>query len=604
MRASEPGIDGWPAAVLGFAGFVLGRAWMAEATCSVAVIGAGINGAAVARELTLSGVNVTVLETNDLACGATAWSTRLVHGGLRYLEYGEIDLVRESLRERERLVNLAGHLVEPLRFCVPLQRRLGGLLAAAAKLSGSRWLAGRFSSSGPRGSWAVGIGLTLYDMLSGGGWPRHQMDRGGDASLPEIDPATYPFAATYVDAQMLYPERFTVELLQDARQVASEHGCRFQVVTHCRVRAEPDGTLCVSPDAVAEAAGVGQPHRFRPDAVINASGAWVDRTRAALPLAADGPQLIGGTKGSHLLVDCPPLRHRLRGSGVYAEADDGRPVFVLPFGERLVLVGTTDLPYEGDPADAVASAEEVEYLREACRQIFPDAVPGHDELLLHYCGVRPLPKAGPGDAPASVTRRHLLIRHHGAAVPSWSVVGGKLTTCRSLAESVAQEVLSVLGRPVRCTSVARPLPGHAAAETAAAREQLRQQLQLHGFSESAAATLLRLYGGVAVSFVTSDGPGRILGACGLPAEVVRRAVADEWAVTLDDVVSRRLMLTFDPDFDMGTLRAIAAELVSIGQLLPEHAEAEVARVRSDLERRHGRRLRERNTAVVESGGEE
>lgn len=546
-----------------------------------------------ARELVLSGADVTVVEADDIACGATAWSTRLVHGGLRYLEYGEIDLVRESLAERERLVSLAAHLVKPLPFYIPLERRTGGMAAAAARLVGASRLARWLSGGRPRGSWAVGVGLTLYDLLSGGGWPRHRMHRGAADGLPEVDAQRYPLGATYVDAQMLFPERFTVELLQDARQIAADRGCSFEVLTHCSSSIASDGTLTVQSKGATNAAGKKVERAWRPDALVNASGAWVDRTRASLPLAAGGPPLIGGTKGSHLVLDSPPLREQLHDSGVYAEAADGRPVFVLPFGDRLVLVGTTDLPYGDDPADAVASEDEVTYLLEACGHLFPKAAPDRTHLLLHYCGVRPLPHAGSSTTPGAVTRRHMLVRHQGTPQPSWSIVGGKLTTCRSLAESAARDVLTALGWPVRETSAARPLPGRAGAEDDWARQRLREQLEASGLSAAGAARAVQLYGGGAAS-LANDGFGDCsLGSCGLPGNAVRRAVDDEWAMTLDDVVSRRLMLGFDPTLDLSTLRAIAGILAAMGRLPEDRIHEEVAAAAAELARRHGRQLPER-----------
>lgn len=578
---------------------------MAQTAPSVAILGGGINGAALARELVLSGADVTLVEAHDIACGATAWSTRLVHGGLRYLEYGEIDLVRESLTERERLVTLAAHLVEPLSFAIPLERRTGGMLAAAARLVGAGGLARRLSGGRSRGSWTVGLGLSLYDLLSGGGWPRHRMHRGGSPGLPEVDARRYPLAATYVDAQMLFPERFTVELLQDARQVAADRGSRFEVLTHCHVTADTDGTLHVVPNDRRQAAGLTATCDWRPDAVVNATGAWVDRTRTSLPLAAAGPQLIGGTKGSHLVLDSPDLRAQLHDCGVYAEAADGRPIFVLPFGERLVLVGTTDVPYRGDPAEAVASEEEVGYLLEACGQLFPAAAPGRETLLLHYCGVRPLPYAGTGTTPAAVTRRHLLVRHEGTALPSWSIVGGKLTTCRSLAESAAREVLSAVGGSVGETSQSRPLPGCAGAENDEARQRLRAELRGGGLSEAAATRAVQLYGGGARGLLGDAGAAGVLGDCGLPAETVRRAVEQEWAVTLDDVVARRLLLGFEPTLDLATLRSIAAILASMGRLPEDRIGDEVAAVAEGLRRQHGRQLAGGEAAAGEqtSGGE-
>lgn len=561
---------------------------------SVAILGAGINGAALARELVLSGVDVTVIDADDIACGATAWSTRLVHGGLRYLEYGEIDLVRESLVERERLCRVAAHLVAPLTFYIPLESRLGGLLAAAARIVGldttARWLSG----GRPRGSWAVGIGLWLYDRLSGSDWPRHHMRRGGTSGLPQVDPRRYPLGATYVDAQMVFPERFTVELLLDARRLAAERGTSFRVLTHRTTAATSDGTLLVRPDDDARMAGVHEVVEWRPDAIVNASGAWVDRTRAAVPLAAGGPRLVGGTQGSHLVIAAPRLRAELHDAGVYAEAADGRPVFVLPFGPELVLVGTTDLPFSGDPAEAIASADEIEYLLQACRRLFPSVTVSVADVLLHYSGVRPLPQAGSGVAPGAITRRHLLVRHEGTPVPSWSIIGGKLTTCRSLAESAAADVLSTLGWPVSGSSRERPLPGTAGAADDAERSRLARELEEAGARPDEAARLVAVFGGLARSLLHESAIGRpeerSLAGAGLLEATAAWALREEWALTLADVVERRLMLAFDPATDRARLQAVADVVAAAGRLPQDRVAAEVARVAAGLERRHGRRL--------------
>ncbi|NBW97472.1 MAG: FAD-dependent oxidoreductase, partial [Planctomycetia bacterium] len=345
---------------------------------TIVVLGAGINGAALARELLLSGVQVTLVEAEDVGCGATAWSTRLVHGGLRYLEYGEVGLVRESLAERDRLCNLAPHLVRPLEFYLPVRSRWGGLPAAAMRLLGFESLARAWRPERGRGSVTVGLGLSLYDALAAGsGWPRHRAVPAGGAGLPPVDRVAFPHASLYHDAQMLHPERFTVELCVDAGRIAAERETRFTLLTHARTTRLADGAL-----EVAARSGV-EVHRLRPDAIVNATGAWVDLTRKAI-LAGVGPRLIGGTKGSHLVVAAAPLRAALGDRGVYAEADDGRPVFILPFGPRLTLVGTTDVPFAGDPASARADEDEIGYLLAAVARIFPEVAPSRGDVLQHY----------------------------------------------------------------------------------------------------------------------------------------------------------------------------------------------------------------------------
>lgn len=562
------------------------------ADTTVVVLGAGINGAALARELLLSGVHVALVDTGDIACGTTAWSTRLVHGGLRYLEYGEFGLVRESLAERDRLVRLAPHLVRPLGFYLPLRSRWGGLAAAAARLLGNEPLARAWRTQRGRGSTTVGLGLALYDALAvGSRWPRHRMVRAGGAGLPTVDRAAFPRAALYADAQMLFPERFTVELCVDARRIAEERGTRFTLVNHARISHGAEGLI--------GAAGRGGTAAFKlhPAALVNATGAWVDRTRAEI--LADGvPRLIGGTKGSHLVIDEPSLRAALGDRGVYAEADDGRPVFVLPFGPRLVLVGTTDIPFTGDPATARADEAEISYLLAAVAMLFPAAAPGRGAVLQHYCGVRPLPAAGGGALPASVTRRHMLVRHPAAHYPTWSIVGGKLTTCRSLAEQAAREVLGAIGAKVAGSSRERPLPGSVSAEDLERyATEVAERLERGGLGVARAAVAARcvveLFGSrgrdvaAALESVPPGVPPLISGT-DIPTATVGFCAREEWATSLEDLVERRLMLSFAPELSVTTLAALAAELVRLGMLPAGRAAAEVAGCAGRLRERYGK----------------
>jgi len=576
---------------------------------TIAILGAGINGAALARELLISGVSVAVIDAADIAAGATAWSTRLVHGGLRYLEYGEVELVRESLVERDRLVRLAPHLVRPLEFYLPVRTRLGGMAAAAARLLGCESLARAWQGTRGRGSWTVGMGLRLYDQLPGGsGWPRHRMVRASAGGMPAVDSTAFPLAGLYWDAQLLYPERFTVELLVDARRAAAETGAEFRVFTHHRCRLDGDGMLLVEPVA-GDARGAAV--RIEPAAVVNATGAWVDRTLAeALPKVLSG-RLIGGTKGSHLLVRSAPLRAALGDRGIYAEAADGRPVFVLPFGDRLVLVGTTDLPFSGDPDDARTDEAEIDYLLGAVAGILPTVAASRDDVVQHYCGVRPLPFVSrEGGTPASITRRHMLVRHADALPPCWSIVGGKLTTCRSLAETAAAELLGRLGIEVGGSSRDRPMPGWSAglpAVEAAAREQAVAA----GLPEDVAARLARhavgLYGARAVDVCAAirsavrSPPGMDSGGLShagqalisdveVPKSAVAWSVREEWATRLEDVVERRLMLVFDERLSRRSLEDIAAVLVGEGVLEKERAAAEVETVAARLRQRYGKTL--------------
>jgi len=550
---------------------------------SILILGAGINGAAIARELCLNGQSVTLVDTADMAFGATAYSSRLIHGGLRYLEYGEFDLVRESLAERTRLLRLAPQFVKPLRLFIPIENRFGGLWASASRFlfKGNR-PARPGAAHTPRGLWLVRFGLRTYDVYARDpDLPKHATHRWGEAESLPVD-RRYRWLCSYYDAQVRFPERFVLAMLADTQAAADANGATFEVLNYHRASLDGQKVSIYPTDSQ-------QPVRsFEPTATINATGAWVDLTLSTLHLPSK--RLMGGTKGSHLVSWNERLREALNGDGLYAEAPDGRPVFVLPFGDA-TLIGTTDLRYQGDPADAVATQDEIDYLVSTVNELMPEIRFTADDVHLHYSGVRPLPYVDSGST-ASITRRHGLVENTDAPMPFYSVIGGKLTTCRSLAEEVTATVLARLKLPVVATSEDRLLPG--AEDYPASASDLKHRCQALaerlGYTLEQILAAWELHGARTEIALTTFPATGVLAGLDLPLALARYAVRAEWARTLDDLVERRLMLLYHHRLGEEALRQLATVLVDEGVLSFAEAEAQIPICVKRLQTHFGKRV--------------
>ena len=557
----------------------------------VLILGAGINGAAIARELALNGVGSVIVDVHDIASGATAYSSRLIHGGLRYLEYGEFDLVRESLEERTRWLRLAPQFVRPLRLFIPIRNRRGGLLAGARKFLGLKPRRGAAARVKHRGLWSIRVGLWLYDVYAHDPTlPRRRLYKSRSPQVVPVDSTKYRWMYSFSDAQIVYPERFTLALLEDARRIAEEKKIPFDICIYHRATLEGD-IVTVMP---VDSRGAMMISKFKPAAIVNATGAWVDRTLASLRVPSK--PLMGGTKGSHFITHHESLRNRLSGRAIYVEATDGRPVFVLPFGNA-TLVGTTDLPFADDPVTAVATPEELQYLVDAVNDLFPDLRLTTGDISLHYSGVRPLPAAGPS-TPAAVTRRHWLEPNSDCAVPFYSVIGGKLTTCRSLAEESAGTILARLGFEHRANSRDRPLPGGEAYPRDPARllSEWNRLAEQFGVERSTIETIWSLVGTRTESILAEAAaqPGGFDGACisgtSLPRVFVRWIIANEWTTTLEDLFERRLMLLYHPNLSRICLEELTGLLVEAGRMSAANTEAEIQRTIRRLETHFGKRI--------------
>lgn len=521
-----------------------------ERRFDLVVVGGGINGAAIAREAALSGISVALFERDDIGDATTAASTRLIHGGLRYLEHAEIRLVYESLNERERLLELAPHLVRPLELALPLY------------------------SDGKRGRWQIGLGLTLYDLLAfGSRLPRHRMlgREALRARLPGLAADGLVGGAVYWDAQVEYPERLAVELVLDA----VDNGAALH--THSPVtRVRVDGARVTG---VEWRDAAGREQFTAGDVVVNAAGPWVD---AVLGEHASKP-LVGGTKGSHLVVapfDGAP------DTAVYTEARaDGRPFFIIPWN-GLVLIGTTDLRYAGDPAEAVMDDAELAYLASETERVFPGARGIADRVLYTYSGVRPLPNVD-GPHEGAITRDHSIVDHESIANLS-SIVGGKLTTHRALAEDTLAHLRARLpGVPRTSPTRTRRLPGAVSAD-----ERDAIEAEIAGELGAAdAARLIRIYGRRARDIAarareSSELAARVTAGSSVRAAELVHALESEAAVGLVDILQRRCMAGLGADFGLGIADAAAERLVALGVWDAARAEHE-----RELYREHARRAR-------------
>lgn len=484
------------------------------------VVGAGINGAGIARDATMRGLRTLLLDKEDSAAGTTAASTRLIHGGLRYLEHGEVGLVRESLREREVLLRIAPHLVAPLPLLIPIY-------------AGDR-----------RGPLLIRAGMVAYDALSfDKSLPGHRMLSRTDAigRAPGLAPDGLRGAALYYDAQATFAERLAVENAVDAM----ERGC--EVLLHTRVDRllVEDGRVagieavdCLTGEALVARAGV----------VVNVAGPWVD----ALLAGHERTRLIGGTKGSHIVVEPFP---GAPADALYVEARrDGRPYFVVPWNGAY-LVGTTDTRFDGDPDRVAADDADIDYLLAETNRVLPEARLTRDDVCFTQTGIRPLPWQ-PAGAAGAITRRHIVRNHgaHGGPAGLLSIVGGKLTTYRELAEVATDAAFRALGKtPPAARTAEEPLPGARGGDPAAA---------LAGLPARVADHLRSVYGTRASEIVAlaADDPelseplDPVSGAIG--AEIAW-AVRREGARTLADILLRRTMVGLNPDLGLGAVESAA-----------------------------------------------
>ncbi|HEX7772182.1 MAG TPA: glycerol-3-phosphate dehydrogenase [Pyrinomonadaceae bacterium] len=462
----------------------------------VIVIGAGINGAGIARDAAMRGLKVLLVDKSDIGSGTSSASTRLIHGGLRYLEHFEFGLVRESLREREILLRIAPHLVRPLAITIPIYKQ-------------SR-----------RGSLTIRAGMIVYDLLSfTKSLPRHQMlsRRKTLEHLPGLNPEGLLGSALYFDAQVEFAERLVLENVL----AASERGA--EVYTYAPVTKLTGSEI----EFVCE----GKQQVARASVIVNASGPWVDYLLDEAPF--ESPKLIGGTKGSHIVV--APFAGAPE-NAIYLEAEsDKRPFFIIPWNEHY-LIGTTDVRFEDDPDNVRSELWEIDYLLAETNRAFPKARLMRDDVLYTYSGVRPLPVTGEKDE-QSITRRHF-IREHPRLSNLLSIVGGKLTTYRSLAEECVDLIFRKLGRPSPpCTTAREVLPGAVNFSSFAAEFKGPERL-------------LRVYGSRAnqVTQLNED-----------PfTSEIRFALKHEFAKTLDDCLLRRTMIGLNPVFIRENPRLISS----------------------------------------------
>ncbi len=468
----------------------------------IVVIGGGINGVAIARECARAGRSTLLVERHDFAAGTTSRSTRIIHGGLRYLEHGEIGLVRESLRERQQLLRERPYLVRPIEFLLAL------------------------GPDARRSALEIRFGLWLYKRFAG----RTGLYRNGNSAAElerVLDRGSRWSVFSYEDAQCEFPERLVAEWLFDATEAGAAVRNHTEVL-ELEVR---DG--CVRSVLLKDTPS-GTEFRVIVDWVINATGPWADRFCEMAGVRA--PRMIGGVRGSHIVLPKPA---EIPEAAVYTEAVDGRPIFLVPWNGQL-LVGTTEVAQSEDPGIAQPTADEIAYLLDSVRIKFPNADFRFDQIRYSYAGVRPLPYA-PAESPSAVTRRHLLHDHlEDGAARLISVIGGKLTTAASLARQCARKVGISAAEPrgvsVRSAAVdLETLLGNWAAQVAAE----------YGIPANTARAMAGWYGPRAESVARIAKADEALRKplCPHTEHIAAEGVSafqNEYAVTLADVLLRRV----------------------------------------------------------------
>jgi len=495
-------------------------------TFDLIVIGGGIIGCGIARDAAMRGINTLLLEKEDFSYGTTSRSSRLIHGGLRYLRQLEFKLVRQDMREREVLLRIAPHLVHPLPFIIPVARPLDRA--------------------------ALPVGMFLYDVLSfdkSMPWHRRLSKRETLELEPGLDIKGLTGSYLYYDCQVPFTERLCLETALSA----AENGAL--VLNHAKVTVilRKAGTVY---GVEVQDTLTGEKYQAKGKLVVNAAGPWVDTITTLLDKGFQ--PMIRRTKGIHLLV--PRLsRHAV----VCFAHSDGRLFFVLPW-QGYSLIGTTDTDYSGDSDAVHADAADVAYLVSETRRTFPSLK--EDDIWYTTAGIRAL--AGNRSKKASdVTRAHRIVDHerrHGVG-GFISVLGGKITGYRAIAEEVVDMICRKLKTKAACRTAEMPLPG----APAVAREKIKEVAQESGLPVETVSHLAALYGSrfqeiTALASRSEKARQRICAHCPDVVAQIEHAVMEETALTPGDFLLRRSDVGLAPCQGLDAVETVAKEM---GRLL-------------------------------------
>lgn len=509
----------------------------------VLILGAGVNGAGLFRDLCEQGLTCVISDKGDFGGGTSAAPSRLIHGGIKYLETGEFGLVAQSTLERNLLLKNAPHLVRPLPTVIPIFSWFKGITAALRTLLGST------TAPRSRGAVLMKAGLSIYDFYGRRHrvMPKHELWSKARA-LREIPPLTPRIVAAglYYDATVTQPERLVWELLSDGMRASPDS----RALNHTAIQGTDGDTVRLkTPDG---------PLTLRPRIVINAAGPWIDRVNDQLGAPS---KLIGGTKGSHILLDHPELLAALKGRMIYFEADDGRICLVFDYLGR-ALVGSTDIRAD-DPDSVSCTDPEIDYFIAALRGLLPGLHFARDQIVYAYAGIRPLP-ASDGTAPGLISRDHSAPVAEAQDARRWpiiSLVGGKWTTFRGFSEEVADTVLKRLGRARRVSTQALPIGGgRDLPQGAAARaEWIARVSRQTGVDGPRVTQLLDRYGSTAQPILATEAaaPDRLQDAPEYSLAEFDWIIRHERVRTLSDVVMRRSAIAVTGRLSEGDLARIA-----------------------------------------------
>ena len=543
---------------------------------SVLIVGGGINGAGLFRDLALQGVDVLLVDKSDFCSGASAAPSRMVHGGLRYLEFGEFHLVNESLKDRNLLLQNAAHYVRPLPTTIPIFSWFSGAVSCTRRflrLGGSR--------PAHRGVLIVKMGLMFYDFLTRKGRlvPRHKFTSRAEslAQRPLLNPKLVR-TATYYDASITYPERLCVEQLIDGEELCPE----ATALNYVSCQGGTGDTVSLRDELGGDVLEV------RPQVLVNATGASIDFTNRAL---GHQTKMIDGTKGAHLVLNNDKLMQTLRGEMIYHETADGRVAVMLPWLGK-PLVGSTDIRAD-NPDEVRCEEDEIDYILEAVREVLPNLHIDRSQIVSTFSGVRPLRYSGQRATVQLSRDHHCAVLEPSGEIrfPVYSLIGGKWTTFRAFAEQVTDRLMEHFGRTRRGGTEDLPIGGGKGFPKSdqARRQWLSRLEQQTRLPEQRLLVLLDRYGTRAEQVATFlvGGPDQPLEHhAGYSRREIEFIIRHEGVVHLDDLLLRRTAIALLGELTGELLEEIAGITGQLRQWSGEQAAEEIDRTLEILRNKH------------------